>query len=87
MSTYIIAFCGVAIWYKCVPWKRTKWDLALLIFAFILTSMSPSDLFPKYLRQTYVIPYALKALPCVIIWLKLSYELLTRNYNYENDTI
>ncbi|MBP3353530.1 MAG: DUF2029 domain-containing protein [Bacteroidales bacterium] len=86
-STYIIAFCGVAIWYKCVPWKRTKWDLALLIFAFILTSMSPSDLFPKYLRQTYVIPYALKALPCVIIWLKLSYELLTRNYNYENDTI
>ena len=86
-STYIIAFCGVAIWYKFVPWKRNKWDLALLIFAFILTSLSPSDLFPKYLREEFVKPYALKALPCVLVWLKLTYELLTRNYNYDKEII
>lgn len=86
-STYIIAFCGVAIWYKMVPWKRNNWDLALLIFAFILTSMSPSDIFPKYLRVEYVQPYALKALPCVIIWLRLSWELLTRNYKYDKNIL
>lgn len=79
-STYIIAFAGVAIWYTTAPWKRSKWDIALMVFAFILTSMSPSDLFPKYLRVHYVYPYALKALPCMLIWLKLTYEMCTQNY-------
>lgn len=85
--SYIIAFTGVALWYCCVPWKRTGWDIALMVFAFILTSMSPSDLFPKYIREAYVRPYALKALPCVIIWLKLTYELLTKNYKYGGERI
>lgn len=80
-STYIVAFIGVAIWYTAVPWKRSKWDIALMVFAFILTSMSPSDLFPKYVRVHYVYPYALKALPCILIWLKLTFEVCTRNYN------
>lgn len=79
-STYIIAFVGVGIWYWSVPWKRSKWDIALMIFAFILTSFSPSDLFPAYLRKEFVQPYALKALPCAIIWFKLSYEMCFRNY-------
>ena len=43
-STYIIAFVGVALWFVAVPWKRSRWDIALMIFAFILTSLSPSDL-------------------------------------------
>ena len=79
-STYIIAFVGVGIWYWSVPWKRSKGDIALMVFAFILTSFSPSDLFPAYLRKEFVQPYALKALPCAIIWFKLSYEMCFRNY-------
>ena len=79
-STYIIAFVGVGIWYWSVPWKRSKWDIALMVFAFILTSFSPSDLFPAYLRKEFVQPYALKALPCAMIWFKLSYEMCFRNY-------
>ena len=49
-SSYITAFVGVSIWYWSAPWKRTKWDIALMVFAFILTSMSPSDLFPSFIR-------------------------------------
>lgn len=79
-STYIIAFMGVAIWYITAPWKRSTLDIVLMVFAFILTSMSPSDLFPKYIRVHYIHPYALKALPCMLIWLKLSYEMCTKNY-------
>ncbi len=79
-STYIIALLGVAIWYVTAPWKRTRWDIALMVFAFILTSMSPSDLFPAYIRKHYVQPYALKALPCVLVWLKLVYEMATKDY-------
>ena len=79
-STYIIPFAGIALWYTTSPWKRSGWDVALLVFACVLSSLSPSDLFPRSLREAYVLPYALKALPPTLIWLRLSYELLTRDY-------
>ena len=79
-STYIIPFAGIALWYVTCPWKRTGWDVALMVFAFVLSSLSPSDLFPRSLREAYVLPYALKALPPTLIWLRLSYELLTHDY-------
>ncbi len=79
-SGYIICFVGICIWYTCVPWRRTRWDVALMVLAFVLSSLSPSDLFPAYLRREWVQPYALKALPITLIWLKLSYEMLVRNY-------
>ena len=79
-STYIIPFAGIALWYTTSPWKRSGWDVALLVFSFVLSSLSPSDLFPRSLREAYVLPYALKALPPTLVWLRLSYELLTRDY-------
>lgn len=84
-STYIIALIGVALWYVAVPWQRSKWDVALMVFAFVLTSMSPSDLFPRFIRKTYVQPYALKALPVVLIWFKLIFEMLVRDYSCHVD--
>lgn len=79
-SGYIIALTGVVVWYTAVPWKRSHWDIALMVFAFILTSLSPSDLFPAYIRKEWVQPYALKALPVSIVWLQLCYEMLVRDY-------
>ncbi len=78
--TYIIAFVGVAIWFINVSKPASYTDISLLIFALILTSLSPSDLFPKYLKVNYVDPYALKALPCFIIWLKIIYETWFRKF-------
>lgn len=85
-SSYIIALTGAAIWYTTSPWKRGRWDIALMVFAFILTSLSPSDLFPRYIRKEFVQPYALKALPCVLIWFKLVYEMLTKDYKVISKT-
>lgn len=85
-SGYITPFIGIVIWYTAAPWKRTRWDVFLLVFAFILSSMSPSDLFPAYLRREYVHPYALKALPVTIIWLQLCYEMLTKEYAQRAET-
>lgn len=79
-SGYIIPFIGIVIWYTAAPWHRTRWDIALMIFAFVLSSLSPSDLFPAYLRKEWVQPYALKALPITLIWLKLCYEMYTKDY-------
>lgn len=71
-ATYIIAFPGVAIWYATKE-KKTYWDHFLLAFAIVLTSFSPSDLFPPDARQ-FVREYKLKALPCFIVWLEILRE-------------
>jgi len=79
-SSYVIALVGVVIWYTAAPWMRNRWDIAMMVLCFILTSMSPSDLFPRSIREAYVIPYALKALPVSLIWLQLIYEQLSHSY-------
>lgn len=79
-SGYITPFIGVVIWYTAAPWQRTRWDITLMVFVFILSSMSPSDLFPAYLRKEWVQPYALKALPVTLVWLKLCHEMITKDY-------
>lgn len=83
--TYIIAFTGVTLWFVNTEKPTTAFDIFLMVFAFILTSLSPSDLFPRYLRVNYVEPYALKALPCFIIWIKIIYETLSRNFTLKKD--
>lgn len=79
-SGYIIALVGVVIWYTAAPWKRNNWDVALMVFVFVLTSLSPSDLFPAYLRKEWVQPFALKALPVTLVWVKLCWEMATKDY-------
>lgn len=79
-SGYITALIGCVIWYVSVPWERSFTDKVLMVIAFILTSLSPSDSFPSFLRQELVQPLALKSLPVVLVWLKLTYELLTKDY-------
>ncbi len=85
--TYIIAFVGVAIWFVIQPKPISNLHIGLFIFAFILTSLSPSDLIPKYLKDNYIRPYALKALPCVLIWFAIVYEMLKNKFkNYRSIT-
>ncbi len=79
-STYIIAFVGVALWYCCVPWQRSWSDVALMVVVFIISSLSPGDLFPKAIYRGFIQPYAIKAVPVAIVWFKLCYEVYTRDY-------
>jgi hypothetical protein len=46
----------------------------------LFTVLSPTDLFPRFLRKAYVVPYVLKAVPCIFVWARLTYELLTRDF-------
>lgn len=85
--TYIIAFVGVAIWFVNLPKPVTALQIFLLVFAFVLTSLSPSDIFPKYIRTEYVVKYALKALPCLLIWFYVIYETWTRKTAVEPEIV
>lgn len=73
--TFIIAMAGVAIWFF-IKTKPDYWDIILFVLAIILTSFSPSDLFPKPIRKAWVEPYVLKALPCILIWGKIWLEMV-----------
>jgi hypothetical protein len=73
-SSYIIASTGAAIWY--VNSEKTILDKILIIITFILTVMSPSDLFPEYLRINFVRPYSLKVLGPMLIFAKIQITLV-----------
>ncbi len=71
--TYVIAMSGVGIWY--FSQAPTRVTTILLLFTFIGTSLSVSDLVPHYLKQHYVVPYGLKAFMPLIIWCRILYDL------------
>lgn len=77
--TYIIAVAGVMIWFFLQK-ERTPLVLGMLIFVIILTCFSPSDLFPKSVKVNYIIKYSLKAVPCIVVWFRIIYELMTRDF-------
>ncbi len=77
--TYIIAVVGVMIWFFLQK-ERTPFITGLLIFVIIFTCFSTSDLFPKWVKNDYIIKYSLKAVPCILVWLRVVYELLTKDF-------
>ena len=72
--TFIIAVAGVGIWYFAGP--RSAWRNLLLITVFIFTCMSPTDLFPKLIRDQFFVPYKIKALPCIILWCVMFVDIM-----------
>ncbi len=71
--TFILAMTGISIWFFAQP--LSKINLVLFILAFVFISLSPTDIFPPYIRNSIVIPYVLKAVPAIIIWFKIVYEM------------
>lgn len=78
-ATYIIAVTGVALWYAQA--EKTTLNRGLLLGVFVLSSLSPTDIFPPGLRNNVIAPYALKALPCFVVWMVLEYKLLSGKFN------
>lgn len=77
--TFIIAVAGVMIWF-IMQKEKSAYKIGLLIFVLILTCFSFSDLFPKFVKDNYIMKYSLKALPCCIVWFQVIYELLTKDF-------
>jgi len=77
--TYIIAFAGVAIWFIVQQNPKRPWVIALFVFALLLTSLSPTDIFPKPVKE-FIRLYSLKALPCTIIWLTIIYQMMKQDF-------
>ena len=75
-ATFIIAMAGVTLWF--IKSEKNLVNIILFLSVFIFTTISPTDIFPKYIRDEFVRPYRLKALPCILVWFKIIYDLITR---------
>lgn len=74
--TFVIAMCGVALWY-CVS-EQKRWETVFLWATFAFVSLSPTDVFPRLVREHLVQPYVLKAVPCIALWGWISWRMLTQ---------
>lgn len=76
--TFVIAISGVALWYFLKP--TNTFDRVLLLVAFVFTCLSPTDIFPSLIQNQFFDPYVVKVVPCIFIWLKITYDLLFTNF-------
>ncbi len=72
--SFILALCGIAIWY--CEGTRTRWHTLTLLVTVAIVSYGTSDLIPHDMRTSLMIPYRLRTLPCFAIWLLLQSEML-----------
>lgn len=73
--SYITAMAGIGIWWFADGSSRTgRLDWALLIF--VMIGSLANGLFPPPIYLGVIFPYALKALPFTLVWIKISCELL-----------
>ena len=72
--TLVMAMPGLGIWFLLSEQK--KWHWGLLILTLLISSFSPTDLFPKFLREAYINRYGLMILPLLGVWLALAVDLL-----------
>ncbi len=72
--TFVIAMTGVALWF--IKSEKNGLNIVFFAAAILFTSLSPTDIFPAFFREKFVVPYTLKAVPCILIWLKIIYDMM-----------
>lgn len=81
--TFIIAFTGVSIWF----FAGVKNKITILMYGviFLFCCLSPTDLFPKSVREVFV-QYHVKAWPFVILFFLLFLAFLKRG-SFDNNSL
>ncbi len=64
--TFIIPVLGVALWYFYDSYS--KFNFILLMTVLIFTQLSPSDVFPPYIRHEVFEKIHMKVIPCFVVW-------------------
>lgn len=67
--TFIIATAAIYIWFFIR--ERTKVNTFLICIVIIFTSLSSTDLFPATVRDNFFVPYVIKVVPCILVWIKI----------------
>lgn len=75
--TFIIAMVGAALWYFSTGLPRRAGNI-LILSAVIFTSLSATDVFPDFIQDHFFDPFSVKAIPCIVIYFTVLYELVLK---------
>lgn len=78
-SGYILGYVAIPLWFILSPDGNSRLNLTILLIAFCSTFLV-SDFIPQFIRKEYIYPYALKAIPVTLVWLKATYDLWFGNF-------
>ena len=78
--TYIIAVAGVFLWMMIQEKPFTPTNIVLIVLLLVITGLGLTDAMPKPVRAGYIAKYSMKAWPCIIAWLIISYQLLFKDF-------
>ena len=79
--TFIIAVAGFALFY----FNNEKFRINEILFwaVLIFTQLAHSDLFPPTVKEHFMMPYVIKAVPCIAAWAIILFRLLQMPDNKE----
>jgi hypothetical protein len=78
--TFIIAVAGAVLWILIQEKPFTASNIILLVLLLVVTGLGLTDAMPAAIRQGFIAKYSVKAWPCIIIWLIISYELIFKDF-------
>ena len=78
--TFIIAVAGAIIWIMIQDKPFSTVNIVLIVLLLVITGLGLTDAMPKPIRQDIIAKYSIKAWPCIVVWLMISYELLFKDF-------
>ncbi len=84
---YSLLWVPVFIWILIQDKPYTTTNIIFLVLVLVITGLGLTDAVPQFIRQPYIARYSMKAWPVIIIWIKIVYELLFKDFVAANSKI
>ena len=78
--TFIIAVAGCMLWMLIQQKPFTTTNIILIVLLLVVTGLGLTDAMPKPIRQDIIAKYSIKAWPCIVVWVMISWELLFKDF-------
>jgi len=82
--TFIIPLVGISLWLMMQKKPFSRANIVLIVFLLILTGLGLSDVMPVGIRRDIIGKYGMKAWPCIVAWLIITYQLLFKDFTAED---
>jgi len=80
--TYIICIVGLFLWMVLQNNIFSRWNLAMIFFVLMVTGLGPTYIFSEEVAL-FILQYGLKAIPCIIIWVLIAWQLMNKDFTSE----
>jgi hypothetical protein len=78
--SYVVALSGIALWFAMQK-EYSSFKIFLLIFLLLFSYFSTTDIFPRLLRKYFFVSCGIKAIPCIVLFFVVLYELMVCKFN------